>query len=263
MSDFDSWASSAPASPQLSGRVKRVLTLASGGSRTVRVDLADTTRPGARGHRHARPAGGLHRRRREQAVLPGGRRTRLGDASPSATPTRPCRPRTRAAPTATTTTRSHTTAQGAAPDVSDAALELVPATTIPQAGTAPAVDGKEASGEYPGPSLDLSRLWEGDACASAADCSATGKVAWYDDALYVLVQVKDDKRGQRRWTRPTANGTGAPTRWRSASTRAATPRTPRRRSRPASCPSPPAAARASNATPTTTRARAPRPRPGM
>src|SRR5262249_18526727 len=42
VSDFDSWASSTGV-PQLSGRVKRVLTLASGGSRTVRVDLADTT----------------------------------------------------------------------------------------------------------------------------------------------------------------------------------------------------------------------------
>jgi len=42
VSDFDAWASSTGV-PQLSGRVKRVLTLASGGSRTVRVDLHDTT----------------------------------------------------------------------------------------------------------------------------------------------------------------------------------------------------------------------------
>jgi hypothetical protein len=88
-----------------------------------------------------------------------------------------------------------TTAEGAATDVSPAALELVPSTTIPQASAAPSVDGQESSGEYPGPALNLSRLWEGTACSSASDCSATGKVTWYDDALYVLVQVKDDKPG--------------------------------------------------------------------
>jgi hypothetical protein len=79
--------------------------------------------------------------------------------------------------------------------VRTAALELVPRTTIPQAATAPAVDGQESAGEYGGPPLDLSRLWEGAACASAADCSATAKLAWNGDDLYVLVHVTDDTLG--------------------------------------------------------------------
>ncbi|QFY08776.1 hypothetical protein GBF35_20715 [Nonomuraea phyllanthi] len=75
------------------------------------------------------------------------------------------------------------------------ALELVPATAVPQAE--PAVDGAEGDGEYPGTALDLSRVWEGSACASPADCSATARLAWHDDDLYVLVHVKDDVLGTR------------------------------------------------------------------
>ncbi|GAA2793106.1 sugar-binding protein [Nonomuraea dietziae] len=40
-------------------------------------------------------------------------------------------------------------------------------------------------------------MWEGGACSSAADCSGTAKLAWRDDTLYVLVQVKDDVIGAR------------------------------------------------------------------
>ncbi|MDN3351674.1 sugar-binding protein [Actinomadura sp. DC4] len=193
VADFDAWAKSTGV-PQLSGRVKRVLTLASGGSRTVRVDLADTTDearegtvtlnlpPGFTADAASRPyslAAGATGSvtftvRDADASLPtsdqGGT---AGDYDYTIT----------------------TTVQGAATDTSHAALELVPATTIPQASSAPSVDGQESSGEYSGPSLDLSRLWEGTPCSSAGDCSATGKVTWYDDALYVLVQVKDDKPG--------------------------------------------------------------------
>ncbi|MGN9839796.1 sugar-binding protein [Nonomuraea sp. H19] len=77
------------------------------------------------------------------------------------------------------------------------ALELVPAASIPQATTELTVDGVAGEGEYAGPALDLSRLWEGAACASAADCSGTARLAWRDDTLYALVQVKDDVLGTR------------------------------------------------------------------
>lgn len=75
------------------------------------------------------------------------------------------------------------------------ALELVPTTTVPQATTAPTVDGTVSPGEYAGPVLDLSRLWEGTPCTSAADCSATGRVTWRDDTLYIAVTVQDDIKG--------------------------------------------------------------------
>ncbi|MER7367022.1 sugar-binding protein, partial [Nonomuraea wenchangensis] len=75
------------------------------------------------------------------------------------------------------------------------ALELVPAATIPRADAAPDVDGDDAG--YPGPAIDVSRLWEGTACSSAADCSATARLAWHEDTLYVAVRVKDDVLGTR------------------------------------------------------------------
>ncbi len=79
--------------------------------------------------------------------------------------------------------------------VQQAALELVPVTTIPHALRAPTVDGVEAPGEYSSPSLDLSRVWEGQPCASPRDCSASGKVTWSGDALYVIVHVTDNILG--------------------------------------------------------------------
>jgi LmbE family N-acetylglucosaminyl deacetylase len=88
------------------------------------------------------------------------------------------------------------------------ALSLVPTTTIAQATAAPALDGAESAGEYPGPALDLSRIWQGAGnCPPASfgvDCgSAPGstpgdpnstyaRVTWHDDALYFFVHVRDE-----------------------------------------------------------------------
>ncbi|MFG2074178.1 sugar-binding protein [Nonomuraea maritima] len=77
------------------------------------------------------------------------------------------------------------------------ALELVPAATLAQAAAAPAVDGREAEGEYAGPALDVSRVWEGSACSSPADCSGTAKVTWHDDTLFLVVHVRDEALGTR------------------------------------------------------------------
>ena len=82
-----------------------------------------------------------------------------------------------------------------APGRTQQALELVPTTTVGESTTAPAVDGVVSAGEYPGTPLDVSRRWEGTACDSAADCSATARVAWRDDTLYVAVTVTDDVKG--------------------------------------------------------------------
>jgi LmbE family N-acetylglucosaminyl deacetylase len=193
VSDFDAWATSEGV-PQLSGRVKRVLTLASGGSRGVRVDLADTTNQPHQGTVTLNlPKGFTADATSKPYALAAGQ---TGSVTFTVSDTDASLPTSNQGGNAgdydyTITT----TAQGTDTDVSNAALELVPEATIKQAGSAPSVDGKDTAGEYPGPALDLSRLWEGTACASAADCSATGKVTWYDDALYVLVQVKDEKQG--------------------------------------------------------------------
>ncbi len=77
----------------------------------------------------------------------------------------------------------------------DQALELVPTAVVGEAPATPTVDGVVGDGEYPGEAIDVSRRWEGVDCESAADCSATAHVAWRDDTLYVAVTVVDDIKG--------------------------------------------------------------------
>ncbi|GAB3425625.1 sugar-binding protein [Flindersiella endophytica] len=173
--------------PQLSGRVTPVLTLAGGGSRPVRVDVSNDGTASASGTVRLSLPNGFAADAAEKPFGP-----LAAGESGSVTFT------------VTNTDASLPTSNlgGDFPytitvgnDVRTAALELVPATTIPQATTAPALDGVETPGEYGGQALDLSRLWEGTACASAADCSATAKLAWNGDDLYVLVHVTDDTPG--------------------------------------------------------------------
>lgn len=88
-----------------------------------------------------------------------------------------------------------TTESGAGSSAQTAALNLVPITTIPEADSPPTVDGEEATGEYDGPSLNLSRVWEGDAPETPADVAGTAKISWAGDALYMVVDVTDDTLG--------------------------------------------------------------------
>ncbi|WP_433175191.1 sugar-binding protein [Actinoallomurus sp. CA-150999] len=192
VSDFDAWAA-ATAVPQLSDRVKRVLTLASGGSRQVRVDLANTTKEAQKGTVALNLPKGFAADAASKAYTLAAGKT--GSATFTVRNTDASLPTANQGGTGGDYNYTITTTSSGAPDVANAALELVPATTIPRATKEPTVDGKDSAAEYPGPTLNLSRLWEGTACESAADCSATGKVTWYDDALYVLVHVTDDKQG--------------------------------------------------------------------
>ncbi|MCO5971477.1 sugar-binding protein [Actinoallomurus soli] len=192
VSDFDAWAT-ATGVPQLTDRVKRVLTLASGGSRQVRVDLTNTTKQAQNGTVALNlPQGFTADAASKRYTLAAGAK---GSVAFTVRDTDTSLPTADQGGTGGDYDYTITTTSTGTPDVAKAALELVPATTIPHAAKEPTVDGKESAAEYPGPILNLSRLWEGTACASAADCSATGKVTWYDDALYVLVHVTDDKQG--------------------------------------------------------------------
>ncbi|TWD79437.1 carbohydrate binding protein with CBM9 domain [Kribbella amoyensis] len=79
-------------------------------------------------------------------------------------------------------------------------LSLVPTTAIGKATTTPTIDGTATPGEYPGPTLDLGRIWQGaNGCTGTDDCGvsttgegSTAKVSWSDDALYFFVHVRDD-----------------------------------------------------------------------
>ncbi|MGW2315054.1 sugar-binding protein [Actinomadura luteofluorescens] len=193
VSDFDTWAGKTGV-PELTGQVKRVLTLASGTSRQVRVDLSNTTASAQSGTvKLGLPAGFTADAASKPYTLDAGK---TGSATFTVTNTDTSLPTSNQGGTdgdydLTITTTSST----GDTDLQNGALELVPSAELPKASTAPAVDGKESPGEYPGPELNLSRRWEGSACESADDCSATGKVTWTDKALHVLVKVRDDKQG--------------------------------------------------------------------
>jgi hypothetical protein len=196
VSDFDDWAAKQGV-PQLQGRVKHVLTLGSGGSRTVGVPLRNTSATARSGKVSLNLPKGFTA---DAASKPYGPLAPGASGSVSFT----VRNTDASLPTAnqggtdgdydyTITTTSD--GGGGTTATAKAALELVPVTTIPEAASAPKVDGTASAGEYPGATLDLSRKWEGDDCTSAADCSATAKVARNGDDLYFYVKVTDDKLG--------------------------------------------------------------------
>ncbi|MDQ7908082.1 sugar-binding protein [Phytohabitans sp. ZYX-F-186] len=85
---------------------------------------------------------------------------------------------------------SYTGGSAAEPGV----LNIVPVTTIPKAATAPVVDGTAGPGEYTGEVVDISTRWEGSA-APAADISGTARLAYTDDAVYALFDITDDVLG--------------------------------------------------------------------
>ncbi|TDD00020.1 hypothetical protein E1292_29985 [Nonomuraea deserti] len=193
VAQFGTWVAKVGV-PQLRGLVTPVLTLPSGGSRKVGVvvtNLGEATRSGT--VRLDLPDG-FTADRAEAAFdgLAAGESTTVPFTVTNSDPSlRTSNEGGDYAYTITTTTGEDGSS------TSRPALELVPAVTVPRAGSAPAVDGAEGDGEYSGTALDVSRRWEGDACSSAADCSGTAKVAWRDDTLYLLVHVKDDALGTR------------------------------------------------------------------
>ncbi|KQU65518.1 hypothetical protein ASD62_08595 [Phycicoccus sp. Root563] len=200
VADFERWTGAAAGQPQLSGTVSPVLTLASGGSRQVRVDLRNNSASAQSGTvALALPAGftaspGTAAYGPVAAGGTGSVTFTVTNSDPSLKTSN--QGGTPAAPAGDYAYTIRTTSS-AGSSTASAALELVPRTTIAQAPTAPSVDGVDTAGEYPGAAIDISRLWEGTACDSAADCSATAKLAWRDDTLYVLVDVTDDTLGTK------------------------------------------------------------------
>jgi LmbE family N-acetylglucosaminyl deacetylase len=189
---YEKWAADLDV-PQLGGLVTRVLTLPSGGSRQVGVVVTNVSDGAESGTvRLGLPAGfTADRTEAPYSDLAAGAATTVPfTVTNSDTSLKTANQGGDYAYTITTTSTDGSS-------VTRPALELVPATTIAQAASAPTVDGVEGDGEYSGPALDISRLWEGTACSSAADCSGTAKVAWNGDTLYLLVQVKDDVMGTR------------------------------------------------------------------
>jgi LmbE family N-acetylglucosaminyl deacetylase len=86
-------------------------------------------------------------------------------------------------------------------------MAIVPTTTIPEAATAPTVDGVASGGEYTGERIDIGRKWEGskNCTPNGVDCGTVGTIggatsSWAqmshrDDALYFWIHVQDDYQG--------------------------------------------------------------------
>ncbi|QNN54170.1 sugar-binding protein [Nocardioides mesophilus] len=190
VSQFDAWTERVGVE-QLQGIVKPVLTLPSGGTRTVGVDVTNRGDTPASGEVDLDlPAGFSSAGPQAFTGLAPGDTERVDvevtndDAS---------------LPTANqggtngdyNYTVLTTSASGTAK--SAAALELVPTATVGDTA-APTMDGVIEDGEYAA-EIDLGRRWEGTACTDAADCSATGWITRSGDALYVAVDVTDDALG--------------------------------------------------------------------
>ncbi|WFE57396.1 sugar-binding protein [Micromonospora sp. WMMD712] len=181
--------------PQLDTLIKPVLTIGSGKSRSVRVDL--------RNHGKATRSGTV------TLGLPAGftadaatkSYTRLAPGATGAvtftvTNTDATLPTANEGGTDGDYGITITTTSAAGSTVETGALEIVPTTEVPQAGAGHAVDGVASAGEYPGEELDFSRIWEGQA-TTPQDASAKGRIAWTADALKVFVQVTDDVLGRK------------------------------------------------------------------
>ncbi|MFE2872174.1 sugar-binding protein [Embleya sp. NPDC059259] len=74
------------------------------------------------------------------------------------------------------------------------AYPLPPTTTVPTTARPPAVDGVATPAEYPGEPLTLTH-WQGEVCASPADCSTVARFSRHADDLHVAVEVTDDAQG--------------------------------------------------------------------
>ena len=193
VAQFEQWARDVDV-PQLGGLVKPVLPIAVGETRPIRVDLHNWSSATQAGTVSLTLPAGFSADPAAQAYsgLASGADTSVTFA---VTNTDPALPTANEGGTGGDYDVQLVTTSGAGSGTETFGLELVPATTIPQATATPVVDGVESAGEYAGPALDLSRLWEGSPCDSAADCSGSAKLTWHGDDLYVLVNVTDDVLG--------------------------------------------------------------------
>jgi hypothetical protein len=187
VAQFDDWAAGAGV-PMLAGLVKPVLTIGVGETRSVRVDLRNwSADPQSGSVRLELPAGFGAAPAERSYDLAAGAEASVAFAVTNTDTSLPVANRGGDYDTRVATGSSSETF----------GLELVPVTTVPRVAAAPTLDGVEGAGEYPGPAIDISPRWEGEDCASAADCSGTAKLAWNGDDLYALVAVTDDVLGKK------------------------------------------------------------------
>lgn len=190
VADFHRWADRVGVE-QLKGIVKPVLTLRSGGARTVGVDVHNHDDVAHSGEVSLElPSGFSADGPKAYTGLAPGETDRVEF---TVTNTDATLPTANVGGVAGDYDHMIRTTSEAGTSTTPAALELVPTATLPD-GAAPTLDGDIGAGEYAA-RIDLSRRWEGADCESPADCSATGWITRSGDALYVAAEVTDDTLG--------------------------------------------------------------------
>lgn len=180
--------------PQLDNLIKPVLSLGSGQTRTVEVDLTNYSTLTQKGTVKLQLPAGFQAEPQERTysnLQPGskGKVTfKVKNSNPDLKTSNEGGEKGDYNFTVQTTSTGGNSSQAAA-------LNLVPVAEIAKADAEPKIDGIESDGEYTGSSIDLSRVWEGEAPGSKDDASGSAKVTWYGDALYFAIHVKDDKPG--------------------------------------------------------------------
>jgi LmbE family N-acetylglucosaminyl deacetylase len=177
----------------LDALINSMLSIPSGGTRPIRVDLNNHSNRVQSGTVSlAVPAGFTvaEAQRPYGGLQPGAR----GSVTFTVTNTDATLPTSNRAPNDGAYPVQITTSYVGGSAVEPGILNLVPVTTIPKANAAPVVDGTANPGEYSGPVIDISTRWEGSA-ATAADISGTARLTYTDDAIYALFDVTDDVLG--------------------------------------------------------------------
>lgn len=192
VSTFRDWAASNGVR-QLEGLVKPVLTLPSGGTRTVGVDVRNNGDSAQSGEVTLKLPDGFTAdpATKSYSDLAPGESTKVEFEVTNADDSLPT---SNEGGDEGDYDYTIETTSDAGKSTSEPALELVPAATIEESSTAPEVDGVIDDGEYTA-EVDMSRRWEGDECESADDCSATGYLTRKGDDLYYAVDVVDDELG--------------------------------------------------------------------
>ena len=189
---FNEWADTTGV-PQLKGTVLPVQTLPSGGSRTIDVDVHNGSDSAQSGEVALQLPDGFEAdsASKPYADLAAGESTTIAF---EVTNTDDSLPTSNEGGDEGDYGYTVETTSDAGTSTTKPALELVPAATIEESSAAPKVDGEIGADEYTA-EIDLSRVWEGDECESAEDCSATGHVTRKGDDLYYAVDVVDDELG--------------------------------------------------------------------
>ncbi|WP_117208146.1 sugar-binding protein [Allorhizocola rhizosphaerae] len=177
----------------LDALIASMMSISSGGTRSVRVDLTNHSQQTQSGTVKLNLPAGFAAAQAQQSysgLAPGARTsvTFTVTNTDASLPTANRAPNDGAYPVQieTSYTGGSATERGV--------FNLVPVTTIPKTGTAPIVDGTAGAGEYTGPVIDISTRWEGTP-APASDISGTAQLTWTDEALYVILNITDDVLG--------------------------------------------------------------------